>query len=330
MTSKLHLAVTIDTECDKGAKWKVKQPLQFENMYNGLVNKLQPLFDTYQIRPTYLLSPEVISDTKSVQILKSFGDRVELGTHLHAEFIEPEADFDTDNTKAFQCNYKPEIECEKLRNLTQLFTTTFGYQPRSFRAGRFGIGEHSLSFLENLGYWVDSSVTPDNSHSHSKAKTHVNYFGAPYQPYFPSKTDYRKKGDMNVLQVPVTIYNKKLLNVPLGLKRKIKLQKSYQHILFNYTTNFSKPIWLRPTYANFGTMKAITEALIKKAQGKDVFLCMMFHSNEFELGASPYSLEASAIETMLSRLDSYFKWFTSLESSYSVGLSEIKNIVQDD
>lgn len=326
----IYLTVTIDTECDKGAKWKVKQPLSFHNIYNGVVNRLQPLFDKYNVKATYLLSPEILMDEKSVDVLKGFGDSVELGTHLHAEFIEPQANFASETTKEFQCNFEPEIEKAKLENLTNLFIRTFGYQPLSFRAGRFGMSKKSLKFLQDLGYAVDSSVTPDALHRNSKSNKIVNYFGAPYQPYFPSEVDYRKKGDMSILQVPVTLMNPKLFKLPLWLKRRIVLDKSYQHILFNYATNFSKPTWLRPTYSDLETMKRVTNSMIEKSGSNDVYLCMMFHSNEFEVGMSPYSLDEEAVSKILTRLDTYLSWVTSKDNFSSIGLSQIKNKFQND
>ena len=68
--------------------------------------------------------------------------------------LEPEV------TDAFQRDYPPDVEAAKLRDLTELFSRTFGRSPTSFRAGRFGIGPHSIPILEELGYLVESSVTP--------------------------------------------------------------------------------------------------------------------------------------------------------------------------
>ena len=81
--------ISIDTECDKDKNWKVIKPLSFIGVYEG-VNILEKIFDKYNIRAVYLLSPEVIYDEKSVLIFKDLLKKgVELGTHLHGEFIEP-------------------------------------------------------------------------------------------------------------------------------------------------------------------------------------------------------------------------------------------------
>lgn len=324
--NNIYLAVTIDTECDKGAKWKVKQPLSFMNIYNGVVNNLQPIFDKHHVKATYLLSPEIINDSLSVEVFKSFRQRVELGTHLHSEFIEPEANFNCTNTSQYQSDFDSDIERVKLENLTTLFKQIFGYQPLSFRAGRFGISKHSLQILQDLGYKVDSSVTPDTQWRNQVSGNVVNFFGAPYQPYYPSKEDFRKDGEMDILQVPVTLINKKLFRLPLWLKRGIKLNKSYQQILFNYSTNFSKPIWLRPTYSNLDAMKEVTFKIFNKSRDNNVYLCIMFHSNEFELGMSPYSLTKPEMNKIIRRLDLYLEWLNKTYSISSIGLSEFKDV----
>ena len=60
------MSITVDTECDKSVNWTNSNPLSFNSIYQGIPERLQPLFETYSIKPTYFLSPEVIEDKKSV------------------------------------------------------------------------------------------------------------------------------------------------------------------------------------------------------------------------------------------------------------------------
>ena len=94
-------------------------------------------------------------DEKSVNVFKSFEENVELGTHLHSEFIDPDSNFSTKDTTLYQKDLSYKNEKEKLFNITELFKKTFGYGPKSFRAGRFGISKDTLKILENLNYKVD-------------------------------------------------------------------------------------------------------------------------------------------------------------------------------
>ena len=130
---------------------------------------------------------------------------------------------------------------------------------------------------------------------------------------------------MNILQVPVTVINTKLVKIPKLIKRKIRLNNRLQHIAYNLLTNFNKPVWLRPTFSNFQQMKHLTELIYKNSNSKNIFLCIMFHSNEFCIGTSPYSMNATDLERMKIRLKKYLKWFNSLPNSNYIKLSEIKN-----
>jgi hypothetical protein len=327
--SKIYLAITIDTECDKGKGWKVKQPLSFTNTQKGIVNNLQPILDKYSAKATYLLSPEVLLDQESVRVLKSMQQKVELGAHLHAEFIEPEANYKSDTTNSYQKDFSAQVEREKLINLTQLFKDKIGYSPTSFRAGRFGISHSSLSILEELGYLVDSSVTPDLFWKNNNLLGNsVNFYGAPYQPYYPSNSDFRMRGDMNILQVPVSVMNYKLLKLPDWIKRKITLKSRYHQITFSYLTNFSKASWLRPTFSSVEEMQVFTNKCLEMNQDKDISLCMMFHSNEFEVGTSPYSLTNEALQKSSTRLDGYLSWLSKSFDCKFVGLTEFKEHVK--
>ena len=66
---KRFFCVTIDVEPDCTVSWKRSNPLTFENVKTGILKILQPLFQEYSVRPTYLISPEVMNDFQSVALL---------------------------------------------------------------------------------------------------------------------------------------------------------------------------------------------------------------------------------------------------------------------
>ena len=146
-TPRAYLVVSIDCECDKGRAWRCQRPLSFSGIQRGIAERLEPLFRRHRAKATYLLSPEVLRDEASVTCLRAVARNAELGTHLHGEHAEPFA-FEPEVTAAFQRDYAPEVERAKLASLTELFVAAFGARPRSFRAGRFGIGESTLGALE--------------------------------------------------------------------------------------------------------------------------------------------------------------------------------------
>lgn len=188
----LYLSITIDTECDKGPGWLIQKPLKFRSTIDGIPNILEPIFQQFGAKATYFLSPEVIQNDECVSVLKDVQKSgAELGTHLHGEFIEPHTKLDTDATWEMQSTYTRDIEYQKIKNLTTLFKEKFGYDPTSFRAGRFGIGKNTLPILADLGYTIDSSVAP---YCMWKDKGgFIEFFGVPTQPYHPDINDPKKK-----------------------------------------------------------------------------------------------------------------------------------------
>jgi hypothetical protein len=77
-------------------------------------------------------------------------------------------------------------------------------------------------------------------------------------------------------------------------------------------------------------MKTDTNKMMEMNKNKDVFLCMMFHSNEFEVDMSPYSPNEEAVSKILNRLDDYLSWVRGFENFNSCGLSETKIIFDND
>ncbi|MCG3154506.1 MAG: hypothetical protein DKINENOH_01100 [bacterium] len=320
----IYFLITIDTECDKGPCWRVQKPMRFEAVKRGIPERLQPLFERYGIKATYLLSPEVIADADSVATLQRLGGKVELGTHLHGEYIEPQADWEAEATAAFQSQYSLEIERQKLENLTLAFTRAFGYAPTSFRAGRFGISRQSLPMLQELGYRVDSSVTPFLAW-HADASHGVNFLGAPQQPYYPSPIDFRKAGSLRILEVPVTVHNCFWHRIPGFLLRCLNPLNRYQSFLMGKILKVQKKTtWLRPTYASGEQMITLARHLIgRKQEDQPCVLNMMFHNVEFWPGASPYAATETEVNELLSRIERVLACLRTEYEVKSLGLSEL-------
>lgn len=301
-----YLCVTIDCECDKGEGWRLKQPLSFDGITTGIVDRLQPLFAGLGAKPTYLLSPEVIADPVSLAALTGLRGSAEFGTHLHGEFVGPDAHV-PECTDAFQCNYPPRIERLKLEGLTKMFRAGFGFQPRSFRAGRFGIGPHSLKFLAELGYTVDSSVSPLKDWT-SKGAPAASFRSAPTQPYWPvmSVPELVASEPTEILEVPVTILPSRYASLPMVGDR-------------------FEPRWLRPTHGSRESIVQIARDELARAKGENVVLNCMFHNVEIMAGLSPYSRTQAAADGILGRLAALLE-FARDEGIAVVGLADIGEI----
>jgi len=307
--SGVFLIVSIDCECDKGAAWRSQRPLAFEGVNEGIRNRLQPLFDRFGAKPTYLLSPEVMRDEKSVELLASFGSRAELGTHLHGEYAEPGA-FEPEVTTVFQRDYPREVEFQKLQNTTTAFKKAFGYAPKSFRAGRFGIGPNSLGILEELGYAVDSSVTP-SLHWGGGTDAAFDFERASTQPYHPDPAAPADLGTSKILEVPITIRPRFLGRFPIIGK----------HV---------EGRWLRPTRGTASALLGVARDEVRQARrtsvDRPVILNAMFHNVEIIPNGSPYAATEGQARAILERLGTLLELARSAEMKF-VGLSDVVELV---
>jgi hypothetical protein len=305
--ARAFLCVSIDCECDKGPAWRTRRPLAFEGVHVGIAERLQPLFRRFGAKPTYLLSPELLRDARCVERLASL-DGCELGTHLHGELAEPGA-FEPDVTDAVQRDYPREVESAKLAWLTEAFRTAFGRPPRSFRAGRFGIGGNTVSILDELGYAVESSVTPHVDWS--AVSPGLSFVGAPTQPYHPDAADPSRVGEARLLEVPVTILPSLLARVPL-------LGKHIEHR------------WLRPTRSSGDALVAIARETVE-VEGRahprrPVVLNAMFHNVEVVAGTSPYASTDDAAERILGRVGTLLEYCREAGIA-CVGLGDVPEVL---
>lgn len=307
--ARAYLCVGIDTECDKGPGWRCERPLAFSAIHEGVAGRLQPLFREHGAKPTYLLSPEVMRDDASVETLRRLDGDHELGTHLHGEFAEPDA-FEPDVTQAFQRDYSPEVERLKLTDTTDLFIRAFGHQPRSFRAGRFGIGPSTIGILEDLGYTVESSVTPHMDWSANGAPG-LAFPHAPTQPYRPDREAPGELGEASLLEVPVTIRRRWLNALPLVGSR-------------------VDPAWLRPTRTDASALVRLAQAEIAEARTRaperPVILNAMFHNVEIVAGKSPYAATELAACRILENLRGLLT-FARREGIAVIGLGDVPEVL---
>lgn len=310
---RAFLTVTIDTECDKGAGWRVEKPFGFRGVTVGVKERLEPLFASTGAKGTYLVSGEVMDDPASVEVLAVA--KADLGSHLHGETVPPDAHV-PDVTNAFQRDYPEPIERAKLTNLTAQFTRVFGRAPTTFRAGRFGVGPASLRILHDLGYRVESSVTPHMDWAQAGAKG-LAFLEAPSQPYHPRWDDAGKVGDCPLWEVPITI------------------RKSWKNSL-PVIGNRIDPRWLRPTRASGAELVALAKDEIAHAAATasatstspraPCVLTCMFHNVEIVEGKSPYAKTEAEARRILGSLAELLA-FARREDIRVIGLSDVPEIL---
>lgn len=283
------LAITIDTEVDKGPGWVIKQPPSFASVSSGISEILSPLFDRFGAIPTYLLSAEVMEDDGSVDVLRALGARAELGTHLHSEFVAPGRTLDRANMGGALANEVQRAlplsqEAAKLDSLTQLFEERFGKRPRSFRAGRYGIRGETFGLLAERGYVVDSSVTPGLLWPYPEGALDFRHWRAG-----PTRVETESGG---LIELPVSIR-------PGGraahwVQRMPGLSARAARLLLRDSARF---LWLRPTWESADSLiDYVTHA-------PERIFVLMFHSMEVVPGASPYAASADECGRIVGALE---------------------------
>ena len=315
---KKFLTISIDVEPDCSSDWTYSDPLTFRGISEGIGKILQPLFGKYGMKPTYLLNNVVIEDQNSVDFFRNLTGEFELGTHLHPEFIEPERQYHEYAGRSARkncCFYPPEIETAKIANITTLFREKFGFSPTSFRAGRFSAGANTISSLLDLGYKVDTSVTPHIKWSDSTREGPVDFSHAAEQPYFIQKGTITGRSALKegLLQVPVTI----------GLLRKNPMKElAVSGLGFRRKINWNRRVWLRPAFSRFEDMKELTEQYTRKYADKDAIVFnMMFHNVEAVRGLSPYTLTDHACDLYRQDLEEFFAYCKD-EGISGIGLTD--------
>ena len=312
---KTYFVVTIDTEIDS-SDWKPKLLWSLKNI--RAIPKLQNLFKKYNVRPTYLITYPIAKDKQSVNMFEEFLKKgeIEIGAHLHPWTTPP---FSSEKEK-IKLGYPHHsfLELEKLKMLTQTIENSFGKKPCSYRAGRYGFDEESLSFLKKLGYLVDTSISPNLNWSFDKGPNFSDFFET--KPYFLNSQDIKKSGESSVLEIPISIIVNR--NLPIFFK------KIYNNLPFKLKyvfkkTGILKTLWLRPSVSSFEEMKAVCDFLL--VEGNSV-LNMMFHSNEIIAGTSPYIQTEKDSEEFFNKLAKILDYLINQKKLESKTLSELYNL----
>jgi hypothetical protein len=296
----LHLLVGIDTEGDNQWDVRAREKQTFENIYR--LSRLHDLFVRRGVRPTYLVTYPVATDTRSVEILRGLvaGGGCEIGAHHHAWETPPCQPEDV-RRHPYALSLPIEQFEDQLTQLTAAIAVAAGERPVSYRSGRFGFSASHVFSLERAGYRVESSVAPLFFEGH---KGGPDFVGAPLRPYFLAYDDPTVPGSSDLLEVPVSAALNRRLPEPL--------QRMYGHAPSPYltrrllrATRIAKMIWLRPSYSSLDDMIALARRL--QADRVPV-LNVLFHSSEVLAGGSPYNRTDDEVDAFLGRLDRFLEF----------------------
>jgi hypothetical protein len=297
----LHLLVGIDTEGDN--QWDVRARVNqtFENIY--ALPTLHTLLARRGVRPTYLITYPVATDSRSAAVLRSLGlvpGDCEIGAHHHA-WETPPCSPDDVMRHPYALGLPIDRFERQLDELTAAIGRAVGQRPVSYRSGRFGFAASHTFALERAGYVVESSIAPLFFEAH---KGGPDFVEAPLRPYFLSYDDPCTPGTSRVLEIPVS--------AALNRRLPARLQHWYARAPRPYATKrllrklgVVRMRWLRPSYSSLEDMKALARQL--KEDGVPA-LNVLFHSSEAIVGGSPYNKTAGELAAFLERLEAFLTY----------------------
>lgn len=282
---KRYLIITIDTE--EEFNWH-RTPFPSEggtvkNVHE--LRRLQRVFDRLNAKVTYFVDFPVLRNEVSRNILRKLYEQygAEMGTHLHPWCTPPfEEELNIVNTMAN--NLPARLVRSKLEGLTELFIQVFGFRPLSYRAGRFAFDEASAKIIGELGYKIDSSITPFYDWSRDSGP---NFFFAPLRPYFiDNRGIFSENKNGQILEVPIsTGFNR----TPFRFWSKIYFFAKKRHLRYLKMvgaldrSNLLKRIILGPELQSLEEMKSLVRSLCREEF--HVFN-MIFHSSSLIPGGN--------------------------------------------
>lgn len=194
---------------------------------NLAMNKSLDLLKKVNIRSTFFYTAIL---AKKKMIKKLLKNRHELGCHALTH----------DNTEEF--NKMSKIKALKIiSKATKILEDLSKTKIESFRSARVKISCNTLFALEKLGYKNDSSVCSQRLDFFSSNLINLGWIFAPRKPYFPSKNSPYRKGDIKILEIPVSALILPFISTTLRIFG-LTLSKILFNILYWESYYCNKPI----------------------------------------------------------------------------------------
>jgi hypothetical protein len=295
----LYFTITIDTEEDNWGEYDLPS-YSVENIHR--IPRLQAIFDHRGVRPTYLISYPVATSTLAIEMLAQYREegRCEIGAHPHPWNTPP---FEEERTASNSfISYLPvDLQYRKLKTLHETIARNFGAAPRSYRSGRWGFSDDIARHLIQLGYLVDTSLSPATDWREYGGPDYSDRRLDPFVYVMPAENGF---AGGTLLEVPATVGfvqpQEALARAYWAIRRRVpagdKLLAALSRMrVLNHVS-------LSPELHDAEQMIRLVSAL--KARGTTV-INMFFHSPSLLEGCSPFVRTAAAADDFLERIDQF-------------------------
>lgn len=315
----MKLIVTIDTEEDN---WAPYSPTGYTVRNIERLAALQDLFMVYDVRPTYLVTYQVITHPGAAAILEALfnSEHCEIGAHCHPWSTPPFTEAPIERNSML-CNLPPALQAEKIRNLHAAIVSRLGVSPTSFRSGRWGYSQAVAATLEALGYRVDSSITAYTDWGYCDGPDYSEMSPAPF--LFSPEDVYRPSPAGSMLQVPATVgYLQRDFALSNAVVNGIR-RSSLRHFRLIGTLDrlgWVNKVCLSPENSTGAQMISLARRM--RDNGYPL-LNMFFHSSTLTAGLTPFVRDRRDEDRFLGRTREFLA-FVQEEGIESITLSEAR------
>jgi hypothetical protein len=313
------VVVSIDTEEDN---WnRSRSDVGVENILE--IPRLAAFLGRLGVRPTYFTTYQVAIAPRAAQTLRDVcaNGTAEIGAHLHPWNTPPLSEaFIPPNSMTK--NLPPALQLAKIQELSRTLQQVFGTAPRSFRAGRYGLGRHTIGALICAGYQVDSSVSPFINLE--KMDDGPNFVGAPLDVYrLGWGADPRRpnpNGDLLEIPLsygfsrgPFSFWDPARRLIERAPFRWLRLAGIADHV------GIIKRLVLCPELASVSDMLTLSQRLLEHGVRH---LHVSWHSPTLKPGLSPFAATEADVARLYASLEAYFEGLSRLTNVRFATVSE--------
>jgi hypothetical protein len=260
------------------------------------------IFVRYGAKPTYVLDYPVSSQPMGYGPMRELLDEglCEIGAHLQP-WVNPPFVEETNAFHSFPGNLPHEIERQKLRVLTETIERNLGRRPVIYRAGRYGLGRHSLDLLEETGYEIDASVLP----STDLRRTH----GPDFSAFRPDPFWFGRR--RRLLGIPLSVGYTGVLSAYHGALYPLldgALGDAWRGKAIASRLRLLDRIALSPEGITLREQMRLTRHLL--ARGHRIFN-LSYHSPSLVPGNTPYVRTRRELDLFLERIEQFLDFFVN-------------------
>ena len=261
------------------------------------IGRAQSIFERFGVSPTYVIDYPVAAQPEGYEPLQEIAaaGRCLIGAHLHP-WVNPPYDEDVNAHNSFMMNLPAWLQRSKLEALSQAIASRFP-SPRVFKAGRYGLGQETVTILDSLGFEVDNSVSPAMDFTREGGPS---FIGMNSMPFFLTN---------DLLELPCTIdyvgwagtFRETLHN--LASNEALQRVRAVGVLAKAGVVN---KIMLSPEGNSFNEMRALTESLMARAHRT---FTLTFHSPSVASGHTPYVRSESDLQKFLGDIERFCEFF---------------------